>query len=171
MSQTEYTAQLVCRINLQNCAENTKVDALCFLNVWSARCLRILNWSIVTRAHVPRQVTWAVLASPIVISADLRSLAPTVLLNPEILAVSQVLWNVGTRVTIDQFRHSTLQTFKKHRASSNIFSIRHRTARQMRRRCCTRSKRIPRSGPAGYAPVAFSQSVVLHSPTVHSARV
>ena len=117
MSQTEYTAQLVCRINLRNCANNIKVDALFFLNVWSARCLRILNWSIMTRANVPRQVTWAVLASPIVISADLRSLAHTqgaclrVLLNPEILAVSQVLWNVGTRVTIDQFGHSTLQTF------------------------------------------------------------
>jgi hypothetical protein len=30
------------------------VDALCFVQFWSAKCLK---WSIVTRAHVPRQVT------------------------------------------------------------------------------------------------------------------
>ena len=32
--------------------ENILEDALCFLNVWSAKCL---NWPIVKRAHAPRQ--------------------------------------------------------------------------------------------------------------------
>jgi hypothetical protein len=33
--------------------ENISEDGTCFLKVWSARCL---NWPVVTRAHVPRQV-------------------------------------------------------------------------------------------------------------------
>jgi hypothetical protein len=50
------TNRPVCMLSLtflRSMLENILEDALCFLKVWSARCL---NWSIVTRAHAPRQV-------------------------------------------------------------------------------------------------------------------